>query len=48
MTHLTCHTKNPHYGIDLEAFGQSRGTEDEVVFPMVEENIDRVEYIERD
>ena len=48
MTHLTCHTENPQYGIDLEAFGQSRGAEDEVVYPMVEENIDRVEYIERD
>ena len=48
MTHLTCHTENPQYGIDLEAFGQSRGAEDEVVYPMVEDNIDRVEHIERD
>lgn len=48
MTHLTCHTENPKYGIDLVAFGQSLGAEDEVIYPMVEENIDRVEYIERD
>lgn len=48
MTHLTCHTENPKYGIDLAAFEQSRGAEVEVVYPMVEENIDRVEYIERD
>lgn len=48
MTHLTCHIENPQYGIDLSAFGQSRGEENEVVYPMVEANIDRVEYIERD
>lgn len=48
MTHLTGHTENPKYGIDLAAFGQSRGAEDEVVYPMVEDNIDQVEYIERD
>ena len=48
MTHLTCHTENPKYGIDLTKFGQSLGDEDEVIYPMVEENIDRVEYIERD
>ena len=48
MTHLTFHIENPQYGIDLLAFGQSRGEENEVVYPMVEANIDRVEYIERD
>lgn len=48
MTHLTYHIENPQYGIDLSAFGQSRGEENEVVYPMVEANIDRVEYIERD
>lgn len=48
MTHLTCHTENPKYGIDLSAFKQSRGAEDEVIYPMVEENIDQIEYIERD
>ena len=48
MTHLTCHIENPQYGIDLSAFGQSRGEENEVVYPMAEANIDRVEYIERD
>lgn len=47
-THLTCHIENPQYGIDLSAFGQSRGEENEVVYPMVEANIDRAEYIERD
>ncbi len=48
MTHLTGHIENPQYGIDLSAFGQSRGEENEVVYPRVEANIDRVEYIERD
>lgn len=48
MTHLTCHTENPKYGIDMAVFGQSRGAEDEVVYPMAEDNIDQVEYIERD
>ena len=33
---------------DIGARPREHGAEDEVVYPMVEENIDRVEYIERD
>ena len=44
ITHVTCHTGKPRYGIDLEDMGWSRAKEAEVVYPMVEENIDNVEY----
>lgn len=44
MTHITCHTENPVYGIDLESLGISRGDEAEVVYPMVKENIDDIKY----
>lgn len=44
ITHVTCHTGKPRYGIDLDDLGWSRAEEAEVVYPMVEENIDNVEY----
>lgn len=46
MTLVTCRIDEPYYGIDLEAFGVTRGDEAEVVFPTVKETITDVRYIE--
>lgn len=46
MTLLTCEASEPHYGIDLNAFGVVRGDEAEVVFPTIADAITNIEYID--
>lgn len=46
MTLLTCEVSEPHYGIDLNAFGVVRGDEAEVVFPTIADAITNIEYID--
>lgn len=44
LTLLSCNVSGNYYGIDLTAFGISRGDEEEVVFPTIEETIVGIEY----
>ena len=46
VTFLKCEISEPYYGIDLEAFGVSRGKEREVVFPTLKDSIVTIEYRE--
>ncbi len=48
VTFMTCEISEPLYGIDLDALGCSRGNEQEVVFPTIEEYITDIEYIEEE
>lgn len=45
ITWLKCEISEPYYGIDLDCFGVSRGTETEVVFPTIEECIKEIKVI---
>lgn len=46
LTRITCNISGDKYGIDLTAFGLSRGDESEVVFPTLKEYVTNVEYAE--
>lgn len=45
ITKLKCCINEDMFGIDLEAFGVSRGNEKEVVFPTLERCITEIQYI---
>lgn len=45
-TLLACNVNYPYFGIDLSAFGMSRGNEREVVFPTIEETMTSIKFIE--
>lgn len=45
ITKLKCCINEDMFGIDLEAFGVSRGNEKEVVFPTLEKCITEIQYI---
>ena len=45
VTHITCHTSQSLYGIDLSAFGILKTNEDEVVYPTITEQIDKIDYL---
>lgn len=45
-TLLTCECDDTHYGIDLECFGVSLNSEQEVVFPTLKDKITNIEYKE--
>ena len=44
LTRVTCNISGDKYGIDLTAFGVSKGAESEVVFPTLKEYVTNVEY----
>lgn len=44
LTRVTCNISGDKYGIDLTAFGVSKGVESEVVFPTLKEYVTNVEY----
>lgn len=45
ITRITCHTSTL-YEIDLSVFGVSAGNEEEVVYPTIADQIDKIEYLE--